>query len=331
MADCTPEAEVREAWEARRLAKIQEQEEDAKRLEREAVEKLRDKRESGNLAICAGSGVTLFSTRNNDGSNRTRLTWKGFIQNGLDYIQREKPSFYRGNQKAFEKATNALDDTDSTVEDVLEVAGKVTRFMDEHSNFADWLSTQFERLHDYVEFPAILDSLGELQRAGVTLMTTNYDGLIESHCGLQPLDGSQPQDLVRFGRRELPNVVFHPHGYWKNRNHVVLDLRQYYEVQREDSRVRQTLYDMLRGRTVVFVGCGGGVADPNFGSLLKWLCKQEEDVSHGHYILLKKGENHPEVDKLPLKKVYLETFDDIAPWLDDLLLDPSGSSDGNSE
>jgi hypothetical protein len=334
MADPTPETA---AQEARRRARIEEQEKEAKRLEREAVEKLREiRKHRRNLAICVGSGVTLFSTRGDDGEAQARLTWTGLIHNGFDYLRRQKPSFYMDNQKKFAKAAEMLDDPDRTMEDVLYVASTLTRFMGTQSmdipgNFADWLSTQFETLNDYVKYPAILESLKKLHEAGVTLMTTNYDGLIERHCGLQPLDGSQPQQLVRFGRRELSNVVFHPHGYWENTEHIVLDSRQYYEVLREDNPVRQTLKDMLKGRTVLFVGCGGGVCDPNFGQLLQWLGKQQRGVSYGHYILLKKGDHYPELEGLPLKKLHVATFEDIAQWLQDLLLDPRGSSDSTRE
>lgn len=333
MADSTPEEA---AQEARSLARVKEQDEEAMRLEREAVQKLRKIRKNRNLVICVGSGVTLFSTRNDDGETRDRLKWAGFIDNGFGYLQRQKPSFYRDNQRKFAQAAKMLDDKDRTVEEVLYVASTLTQFMgtqsiDTPDYFADWFSTQFETLYDYVKYPAILDSLNKLHEAGVTLMTTNYDGLIERHCGLQPLDGSQPQRLVRFNRRELSDTVFHPHGYWENTKHIVLDSRQYYEVQRKDNDVRQTLEDMLKGRTVVFVGCGAGVDDPNFGQLLQWLGKQQRDVSYGHYILLKKGDDYPELEGLPLRKVHVAEFEDIAQWLDDLLLDPSGSSDGTRE
>ncbi|KID97830.1 ankyrin repeat containing protein, partial [Metarhizium majus ARSEF 297] len=319
------------AQEDRRWARLEAQRKEAMRLEHEAVQELREIRNNRNLAICVGSGVTLFSTRNDDGTIRDRLTWKGLIHNGFDYLQREEPRFYSDNKKTFDSARDILDNTDSTLEDVLHAARTLTRWMETKHKFADWLSTQFERLNEYVKYPAILVSLAKLHRAGAALMTTNYDGLIEHHCQLTALDGSQSGELELFNRRKVPNVVFHPHGYWKTPKYIVLDSLQYYDVGRVDNAVRKVLEDMLRGRTVVFVGCGAGVGDPNFGQLLQWLGKQQKDVSHGHYILLRKGDDYAELEGLPLKKVHVATFDDIAKWLEDLLVDPSERSDGTGE
>ncbi|GKZ82399.1 hypothetical protein AnigIFM56816_007211 [Aspergillus niger] len=328
MAVPTPEAA---AQEARRRAWIEEQEKNSKRLEWEALQELRKSRRQKNLAICVGSGVTLFSTMVKGKGVQDRLTWKGFIRNGFDYLQTKKPNYYEDNRKRLEKAVEDLYDNDSNVEDVLHVANTLTQSMDKCGCFSDWLSSQFNKLHRHVKDNAILESLRKLHEADVTLMTTNYDGLIENYCRLQPLDGSQPQQLVQFIRRNLPNVVFHPHGYWENPNHIVLDSRQYYEVGREDNGVRETLKDVLKARTVVFVGCGAGLGDPNFGQLLQWLGKQQKDVNYGHYILLKKGDDYRELDSLPLNKVHVVTFEDIAPWLEGLLLDPDWSSDPTLE
>lgn len=316
--------------EARMRARDEEQINKQIRQEREAVKNLREILKQKNLAICVGSGVTLFSTRGNDAKVRARLTWTGLIRNGFDYLQREQPRFYKDNEKRFGKARDTLDDDDHTLEDVLHVASTLTQFMVMSREFADWLNTQFGTLYNYVKYPAILDSLKELHDAEAVLMTTNYDTLIECHCGLQPLDGSQSHQLVQFKRNEFTNVIFHPHGYWENAKQIVLDSRQYYDTQRQDNNVRQTLRAILKRMTVLFVGCGAGVADPNFGQLLQWLGREQELVSHGHYILLPKGDDYTELDYLPLKKVHVEEYEDIALWLKNLL-DPSGRSENISE
>ncbi|KAH7010846.1 SIR2-like domain-containing protein [Microdochium trichocladiopsis] len=302
-----------------------EQERETQRQQAEAVDNLRDILKKRNLAICVGSGVTLYSIK---AADRPRLTWTGLVHNGFDYLERELPNFYQQQEKAFERARKLLDDDTATPGDLIDAASKLKSFFQSHPvKLADWLSLQFKELHRYVASPAVLESLKSLHRNGALLMTTNYDGLMEKYCGLSPLDSSDKDKLMEFNRRHCDGV-FHPHGYWKNPKHIVLDAIDYYKVQHDDG-VQETLRNIFTGRTILFVGCGGGLADPNFGELLKWLGEKEKNIGSSHYILLRKGELNP-VPQLPLKHVRCEDYDAIGPWLEDLL-DQSERSEGTSE
>ncbi|KAI0144407.1 hypothetical protein GGR57DRAFT_482464 [Xylariaceae sp. FL1272] len=52
-------------------------------------------------------------------------------------------------------------------------------------------------------------------------------------------------------------------------------------------------------RTVLFVGCGGGLANPSFGPLITWAGKQNHETTTRNYILLEGKEANP-VTQLPL-------------------------------
>ncbi|KAK2471874.1 hypothetical protein H9L39_16557 [Fusarium oxysporum f. sp. albedinis] len=306
---------------AKKQARAAEQERETQRQQAEAVDNLRDILKKRNLAICVGSGVTLYSVST---ETKPRLTWTGLVNNGFDYLERELPDFYQQQKKAFERARELLDDDKATAGDLIEAASKLNSFFQSHpGKLADWLSHQFEKLPHYVNSPAVLESLKKLHRNGALLMTTNYDGLMEKHCDLSPLDSSDKDKLMEFNRR-LCDGVFHPHGYWKNPKHIVLDAIDYYKVRHDDG-VQETLRNIFTERTILFVGCGGGLADPNFGELLKWLGEKQKNIGSSHYILLPKDELNP-MPQLPLKHVRCEGYDAIGPWLENLL-DQSERSD----
>ena len=311
------------------------EEENSVREQREFEQQLCAALRNGNLVICAGAGVTLFATADASGRiHQQSLTWLRLIRSGFDYIEEHIPSAYNdnGNKTRIKKARANLDVPDrqySETEEAiyLDAAQTLTDILKPFpDSFADWLSSQFQQLNESLTHPEIHSVLKKLHKAGAQLMTTNYDRLIEHYCGLTPLDIFQPQE-------DGIKHVFHPHGESENSNGVILNARQYYEgTAAEISPAQHLLRYIFRTKTVLFVGCGPGTGDPNFGEILKWLGSQERHGDGGdrrHYILLRNRDNYREVEgRLPLVKVRVETVDDIPRWLEGLLETGSPRSEG---
>ena len=276
---------------------LQERAAEAKR-QRDSIAALRYELGQKNLIICVGSGVTLSSTKTADGILQ-RLTWSGLIRHGLDYHRnhivrnsRESPDgilnwllggdIFGYISRIFEmrKIQNAkalLDKKPPRVRDFLTAAGVVTRLLKRDGRFNTWLRVVFENLYGNVNHPAILESLKKLHKNGAMLTTTNYDDLIEKHCKLSPLDRTRENDLKEFIRSPRNrDGVFHPHGYWEHHETVVLDTDDY-KLVKEDNVIQTILYNLLIAKTVLFVGSGGGLDDPNFGDLLNWTSKWHEE------------------------------------------------------
>lgn len=114
-------------------------------------------------------------------------------------------------------------------------------------------------------------------------MTTNYDGLIEKYCGLEAVDSGNDAGVYRWRRGSTNKYVFHPHGTWKNPAKVVLSTRDYYSVV-NDKVVQDTLRATLTDKTILFIGSGAGLGDPNLGKLLE-VCTKTCCVSI--YMILK--------------------------------------------
>ncbi|KAK0616733.1 hypothetical protein B0T14DRAFT_523719, partial [Immersiella caudata] len=282
--------------------------------QREFAQQIRTALKEGTLVICAGAGVSLFATADASGRiHQQSLTWLRLMRNGFDYTEEHLPSAYNDsdNNNRIQKARAILDvpdrqyseaDEASYLDATQTLADILKPFPD---SVADWLRQQFQTLDESFTHPEIHEVLKRLHQQGAQLMTTNYDHLIEHHCGLTPKDGN--------------NGVFHPHGEWQHPNGVILDTREYYALADNDNRAKNLLRDTFRSKTVLFVGCGPGTGDPNFGEMLRWLGSQK-DIGRSHYILLRHRDNYREVEgRLPLVKVRVETVDDIPRWLEGLL------------
>ncbi|GAW24792.1 hypothetical protein ANO14919_143860 [Xylariales sp. No.14919] len=286
------------------------------RVQNEAVERLREQLNLGRLAICVGSGVTLYSAS----SQAQRLSWWGLMSNALDYFEDQGSGFASQptNRDDLNSARRILRKDDPTEADREGVASRIQKLLGNRTDLeTTWMRAQFQHLYkDYADRLELLDAIKALQEQGALLFTTNYDDLLEKHCGLEPIDASDPKGLLSYRRGSRP-AVFHPHGYWRNVDHIVLSPAQYWRVK-HDQVVQETLQHILDTKTVLFVGCGGGLSDPNFGPLIQWIGDRNAGTGISHYILLRGQEANP-VTQLPLIHLRCEDFDDIPRFLKGLL------------
>src|SRR5262249_38269036 len=110
---------------------------------------------------------------------------------------------------------------------------------------------------------------------------------------------------------------------------VVLGIRSYEQVLGDAHA--QTLQQALRAtRTLLFVGCGAGLADPNLGALLRWSRGVFAGSEYRHFRLCRESE----VEKLrkehpPGERIFPLAFGaeraDLAPFLRSLRSTASGA------
>ncbi|KAJ3579348.1 hypothetical protein NPX13_g1218 [Xylaria arbuscula] len=312
----------------RRETKKREQERrqsESARIQHESMRILREQLKLGRLAICVGSGVTLYSAS----TQTSRLSWWGLMSNALDYFEDQASGLTKNKIKKSDltSARKILLKDDLTEADREDVTNRIQKLLASRVDLeTTWMRAQFQNLYrDHVDQLEVLDAIKLLQQQGALLFTTNYDDLLERHCNLEPIDASDPNGLMSYRRGSRP-AVFHPHGFWRNANHIVLSAEQYWRVK-NDQAVQETLQHILATKTVLFVGCGGGLADPNFGSLINWIGEKNIGTGSSHYILLERSEQNP-VTELPLIHLRCEGFDDIPRYLKDLL-DPSERREGS--
>ncbi|KAJ8127802.1 hypothetical protein O1611_g5835 [Lasiodiplodia mahajangana] len=258
----------------------------------------------------------------------THYLLQSTVSNALDYFEDQATGLSQQpiNQADITSARRILQKPNPTEADREDVTNRIQKLLTSRVDLeTTWLRAQFQNLYkDHVDQIELLEAIKALYDQGATLFTTNYDDLLENHCNVDAIDASDRRGLVSW-RRGSRQAVFHPHGYWRNPNHIVLSAEQYWRV-RNDAIIQETLQHVLATKTVLFVGCGGGLSDPNFGPLIQWAGEKNIGTSSSHYILLQRSEPNP-VTQLPLTHLRAENFDDIPRFLKDLL-DPASRREG---
>jgi hypothetical protein len=88
--------------------------------------------------------------------------------------------------------------------------------------------------------------------------------------------------------------------------------------------VQNLLKTFLEFHTILFVGCGSGLEDPNFGALLKWASERQENIPNRHCLLIRNGDS---LNYRPLVRLkYSPDYQGLAPYLQKLLVDRSGQN-----
>jgi hypothetical protein len=288
---------------------------EAIRREGEVLVRLKKALMDKRLVIIVGVGVTLSSTADICGRPLRRIAWTGLIQNGLDYLVTE--DLVVASDPRIRRAYAALEET--STKSLLDAANIMRSELNHADQFPTWLDTIFGSLHQEVRHDAILKALKALHAKGATLLTTNYDDLLEKSGGLHRIDRSNKDDILKFKRGDLDGV-FHVHGSYHDPDEVVLDATDYYKARHLDE-VQSVLKTFLEFKTILFVGCGSELEDPNFNALLKWASERQCNVPNRHCLLIRSGDT---LNYRPLVRLrYGPDYQDLASYLNKLLEDHS--------
>jgi hypothetical protein len=223
-------------------------------MDTSTIDKLRREIAERKVVVVVGAGVSIGASGNTDVAS-----WSGLLRNG---VQR---CLDRGRVTDPGWAARVLAQIDGDVIDLLCAAENISQRLGapEDGEYASWLEDTVGVLKNRDE--AVLKALGELQ---VPFATTNYDDLIEDATGLHPVTWQDERQVDSFVRDKSEKVL-HLHGHWERPETVILGIRSYENILR-DEHAQNTLQTLLRVKTLLFVGFGSGLADPNFGALLRW-------------------------------------------------------------
>jgi NAD-dependent SIR2 family protein deacetylase len=270
---------------------------------------LRDKK----LVIIVGAGISLSATH----PSPLRITWTGLILDGLYYLQEN--GFAATDNEDLNYYRRVLPRRNVKIQTVLLACSYLKAELDHNKQFPTWLESVFGSLHRDVTHPEILEALREFHKRGARLITTNYDDLLERYCNLQRVSRSMPEDVRKYGQGSLDGI-FHIHGSFQDPKEVVLDPIGYYQLKTSDD-VQDLLKTYLGHNTILFVGCGSGLEDPNFKVLLKWASSREENIPTNHYLFVRDRDNRRYNPFITLK--YGRNYEDLVPYLNALLDDPA--------
>jgi hypothetical protein len=136
--------------------------------------------------------------------------------------------------------------------------------------FARWLESAFVNFksQDDDKTSALLDAVRKLYEAGTLLVTTNYDSLLSDLIGAPAVTWEQHADFHRVMTRQKPGIL-HIHGHWRRPSSIVLGSSSYHRVI-SDVDIQQLFRTLWLEWSWLYIGCGDGLDDPNFGRLLEW-------------------------------------------------------------
>ncbi|KAF1816359.1 hypothetical protein P152DRAFT_511146 [Eremomyces bilateralis CBS 781.70] len=277
------------------------------RVQLQTINRLKESLRNGCIAIIVGAGITINATVQSSGHPLERITWNGLVKHGLDYLVTNQ--YVDRKNRQVKCALDLLESEDT--EDLLLAAHILREKLDRSSQLPTWLESVFGDLYGDVRYPAILDALRALHKKRALLLTTNYDDLLEKHCELPRIGRSSRNNVAKFRRGELDGV-FHVHGSFHDPEEVVLGSIDYFKVKQSEA-VQDLLRTYLQDKTILFVGCGSGLEDPNFNELLRKASEQQRDLPNRHCLLIRDGDS---IRYNPLVSVkYGSSYGGLAPFL----------------
>lgn len=277
------------------------------------IEKLKGAVASGRVVTIVGTGVSVAITAGQKIEGFSVATWPGLLSHGAKHA----------------RDLGLADDGDVKLWTDQIASGKTKFLINAAQDIADclrgkspgvfrgWLKETVGKLE--LRDRALVDALANLP--GV-LATLNYDGLLSLATGRRAItwqDADAVQDLLL---GDGTTAVLHLHGHWEVPDSVVLGLESYLRVKAAP-HARAVLELFTIDRTLLFVGCGDTIQDPNFTRLIEWTEAALSDVSPRHFLLCRSGELEEFRKKLaaapwlrPLD--YGAEYDDLLPFVKSL-------------
>lgn len=288
------------------------------------MQDLRAELATGNALVVVGSGVSLAVTR-----GLSVASWTGLILSGIERCEQVVTGLPEGFGDRVRAQVYSGDS-----DELINAAELITAKLGGRSgsDFCRWLRETVGSLS--VADSTLVDAIHSLN---VPIATTNYDDLLTLRGSIDPITWRNSGRFERFIRGRETGATLHLHGHWRDPESVILGARSY-ERALGDAAAQALLRAMQLTRTLIFVGCGGGLLDPNMGGLLAWAGTVMSESQFHHFVLATRSESESlramYADKIRVRILeYGEQHDELATFLR-TLLPPRGvvslSADGSS-
>lgn len=216
------------------------------------------------VLVVVGAGVSIGATR------ASAASWQGLLLDGLETVVArgirtpEEIAPERDLVRlSFARSPFPMGEVLRRAEALIEHFGGAS-----DPRFARWLADSVGSLRAGPGSDGTLRAIADLHDGGALVLTTNYDDLVSHACQAPPVTWLDANEFLRVMRREKRGVL-HIHGHWRQPESVVLGLGTYDRI-RNSEPLQMLFRDLWLERTWLYVGCGDGLDDPNFGPLLAW-------------------------------------------------------------
>ena len=268
------------------------------------VNNLKEQISRKKVFLFIGTGVSISAS-----GNTPVASWKGLLKNGAELCSNlcnDLPNRWK---------ERVLEDIESSdIIDLLSAAEKIQiKLKSLGGQYSRWLRETVGQLQ--IVDPNILNAIKALD---LPIITTNYDDLLEKALGLREITWMDERKIDRFFQGEEKGI-FHLHGHWDHPESVILGIRDYQNIL--NAHIAQSFMQSLRlGGTLLFIGYGAGLQDPNFKAFLDYGTTTLHLSESQHYRLIKEDElssfatHHPNGSGIfPI--VYGSSHNDLVPFL----------------
>lgn len=261
------------------------------------------------VVFIVGSGFSAAASQ-----SAPTATWVGLICSGIQHARVINESL--------------TDEWSSLVEDLIQY-GINTKTVEPFINAAGMLSTALKDVGDLAFSNWLRQDIGNLKvknnRLGKAIfaypfpvLTTNYDTLLEEVSGRDSKDWTDTAGFHEVVTR-ASDAIGHIHGVWHRPDSVILTGADYTRILSHPS-TRALEQAMSTLKSIIYIGYGGGLNDPNFSALLKWHRETFPHSSVTHYRLCSEDEHetltreHANDHVVPV--VYGKLHDDLPVFLE---------------
>lgn len=227
------------------------------------------------VVFIVGSGLSASMS-----GGALTATWKGLIRSGASRAQRLNSSL----QPKWRSIVDDLleyPDADATISAAGMVAAALRKVGD-HA-FSEWLSDDVGSLQ--VQDRSAAEALLSYP---FPILTTNYDTLLESVGDRRSVDWTDVRGFHDILLRSS-DAVGHLHGLWNSPESLVLSEADYAQFRKHPS-IKALEQAVSTLKSIVYIGFGAGLADPNFSALLQWHRAAFPESSVSHFRLCRSSE-----------------------------------------
>ena len=244
------------------------------------IDKLKSALAQGHVVTVVGTGVSVAACGNQEVEDFKVATWTGLLQHGVKHCK----DVGEADDDDVELLTMQIESGKTNF--LISAAEDISQRMQAKSPgvFRGWLKDTIGKLE--IKDRSILDAVAALRSM---LCTLNYDNLLEVATQRRAVTWLKPDEIQDVLTGMTQDAVLHLHGWYKEPESVVLGLSSYLSVK-DHPHAKAVLNLFTIDRTLLFVGCGDTVLDPNFTRLIEWGKEALKDVSPRHYLLCRTSE-----------------------------------------
>lgn len=270
------------------------------------------------VLIIAGAGVAAFTSKTKEASS-----WRSLVDSGLQRLV--ELGYKKHSWLSLQSKLLYSGDT----YDLIGVAEQVSMRLgwqpegNCHGEWNEWLrdTVGAADIHD----DRLIRALAQLR---CPIATTNYDSLLSRVIGVSPIPWSDCERWLPVLEDHKNAAILHLHGYWERPETVVLGASSYSAIYHH-ILARELQKALAATKSLLFVGCGATLEDPNFSRLLNWIATHLNSAEHSHYFLTRDKQPLPlNIDSMRRARIqtisYGKEYNDILRFIE--LLAPTDTA-----